>query len=150
MNTVDLLLLIAAVWRLSNLVANEDGPYLMFRKLRRKVEKWDKKYRWFRRSYLKEGITCEYCISVWFGVILGSLYLLLGDLMLIIVLPLALSTGAILIKKVVFILSSIDTYYDKLNVHSFSISEKPVDTIHGTRWELQQEFETMRKEVEHE
>lgn len=113
--TIHLVLLIAAAWRLSNLLANEDGPWLMFRKLRRNFEKWDKKYRWFRKSHLKEGISCEYCNSIWFGLILGGLYLLLPTVATALAFPLALSTGAILIKHATFLLKSADTRLDQQN-----------------------------------
>lgn len=112
-STIELVLLVAAVWRLSNLLANEEGPYMIFYKFRKWAER--SRARWVRRSRFATLLKCEYCNSVWFGGFFFTLYLIFPAVAIVLAGPLALSTGAILIKKVVFVLGGIDTYFDKLN-----------------------------------
>ncbi len=95
-----------AAWRLASLVANEDGPWHMFEHLRQHAEQWCNKYRFCREFDLYELVTCEWCNSVWIGAGLTVLYLWIGDAILYLALPLALSTVAIIIKYVVQILQT--------------------------------------------
>ncbi len=116
---LDLVLLIASVWRLASLVANEEGPHMIFHRLRKAAERYERKARWFRHSRLAHGMTCEWCNSIWFGALLGWGYLLLSkaevQLVVTLVFPLALSTGAILVKHIIQVLRSIDIRYDQEN-----------------------------------
>lgn len=127
--TIHLVLLVAATWRLSNLLANEDGPFHVFKTLRAKIARAEARSRLNEKKGLKgrkvllsklhlyEGVNCEYCNSIWFGTLLTILYAALNpiDLTTTILLPLALSTGAILIKRTVFLLTSIDARFDQQN-----------------------------------
>jgi hypothetical protein len=117
--TIQLVLFIAAVWRLSNLLANEDGPFHFVKTLRSKIARAEVRSRrkngFISKLHLYEGVNCEYCNSIWFGTFFAVLYLVAPTVAFTLALPLALSTGAIIIKKVVFVLSGIDTYFDKLN-----------------------------------
>jgi len=114
-----LILLVFAVWRLANLLANEDGPFHMFKTLRSRIARTEVKSRrkngLLSKLHLYEGVHCEYCNSIWFGSFYAATYLIAPNVALALALPLALSTGAILIKKVVFVLGGIDTYFDKQN-----------------------------------
>lgn len=76
------LLYILATWRLTSLFANEDGPFKMFERF---------------RNFIK--VDCFWCMSVWFGVLIGLLTngLLVG---------LAYSAGAILIEEIVCVLDA--------------------------------------------
>ena len=120
---IHLILLIAAVWRLSNLLANEDGPFHFFKTLRSKIGRMEVRSRRkngiISKLHLYEGVHCEYCNSVWFGIGLSFAYGLTnsGSLAGIgwFVLPFALSTGAILIKHIVFFIKSVDTRFDQQN-----------------------------------
>ena len=117
-STIDLVLLVAAVWRLSNILAHkEEGPFRLFWYphlwVRRAIRK--NKNGWVARSKIADGLECEYCNSIWFGSIIGGLYLWLGDVVLTAIFPLALSTGAIIIKHIVFLIKSVDTRYDQQN-----------------------------------
>lgn len=95
-----------AAWRLASLVANEEGPWRMFSRLRQRAEQWCNKYRFCRELGLYELVTCEWCNSVWIGAGLTILYLWIGETILYLALPLALSTVAIIIKYVVQILQT--------------------------------------------
>ena len=90
-----------AAWRLASLVANEDGPWSVFKRLRGRAEEWCKRYRFCRELGLYELVACEWCNSVWIGAGLTALYLLIGETILYLALPLALSTVVIIIKYLV-------------------------------------------------
>ena len=101
-----------AAWRLASLIANEDGPWMIFKRLRERAEQWCKNYRFCRELGLYELVSCEWCNSIWIGIGLTLLYLWIGDTILYIALPLALSTVAILIKYLVQILESAHNYLE--------------------------------------
>jgi len=101
-----------AAWRLASLVANEDGPWQMFTRFRQRAEQWCKKYRFCRELGLYELIACEWCNSIWIGAVLTLLYLWIGEAILYLALPLALSTIAIIIKYVVQLLQTAQRFFD--------------------------------------
>lgn len=101
-----------AAWRLASLVANEDGPWMVFRRLRQRAEMWCKKYRFCSELGLYELFSCEWCNSIWIGTILTVMYLWLGETILYLALPLALSTVAIVIKYVVQTLQSAQQFFE--------------------------------------
>lgn len=122
-STVELILLIAATWRLSSLLANEEGPFHVFSKLRRRIGVLEARSRRkggvLAQVHLYEGVQCEWCNSIWFGILLTVVYGLfhqgaITDLGWF-VLPLALSAGAILVKHIIQTLGSIDTRFDQQN-----------------------------------
>jgi hypothetical protein len=90
-----------AAWRLASLVANEDGPWLIFKRLRQRAEQWCNNYRFCRELGLYDLFACEWCNSIWIGAGLTLLYFWIGDSILYLAIPLALSTVAILIKYIV-------------------------------------------------
>ena len=101
-----------AAWRLASLIANEDGPWQMFRRLRERAEQWCNKYRFCREFGIYELVTCEWCSSVWIGAGLTVLYLWLGETILYLALPFALSTVVIIIKHIVQLLQTAQQFYD--------------------------------------
>lgn len=117
--SIELVLLVMAVWRLANLLANEDGPFHFFKTLRSRIARAEVRSRrkggLLSKMHLYEGVNCEYCNSVWFGAFFAVVYLTVPPIALALALPLALSTGTIIIKKIVFVLGGIDTYLDKAN-----------------------------------
>lgn len=104
-----------AAWRLASLVANEDGLWMIFKRLRQRAEQWCNWYKFCRELGLYEMITCEWCNSIWIGVGLTALYLWIGETILYIALPLALSTVAIIIKYVVELLQTAQQVLDNTN-----------------------------------
>jgi hypothetical protein len=104
-----------AAWRLASLVANEDGPWMIFKRLRQQAEQWCNKYRFCRELGVYDLFSCEWCNSVWIGAGLTVLYLWIGETILYIALPLALSTVAIVIKYVVQVLQSAQQYFETSN-----------------------------------
>jgi hypothetical protein len=103
-----------AAWRLASLIANEDGPWMMFKRFRERAEHWCNTYRFCRELNLYELITCEWCNSVWIGIGLTALYLWLGGAILCIALPLALSTVVIIIKQIVQLLQTAQEYLNRV------------------------------------
>jgi hypothetical protein len=137
-STIDLVLLVMAVWRLSNILAHkEEGPFRLFWYphlwVRRQIRK--NKNGWVAKSKIADGLECEYCNSIWFGTILGGLYLLFGNVVLAVIFPLALSTGAIIIKHIVFLIKSIDTRYDQQNQNELELRKTDVlSAYRGPVW----------------
>ena len=101
-----------AAWRIASLIANEDGPWQMFKRFRILAEYWCNKYKFCSELGLHELVTCEWCNSVWIGAGLTLLYLWIGETILYLALPLALSTVVIIIKYVVQTLQSAQQYFE--------------------------------------
>ena len=95
-----------AAWRLASLVANEDGPWQVFKRFRQGAELWCKKYKFCSDLGLYELLACEWCNSIWIGIGLTLLYLWIGNAIFYIALPLALSTVVIVIKYFVQLLQT--------------------------------------------
>ena len=89
----------------------------MFTDLRQRAELWCKKYRFCSELGLYELFSCEWCNSIWIGAVLTMLYLWLGEAVLYLALPLALSTVAIIIKYVVQVLQSAEQYFSDHKSH---------------------------------
>ena len=104
-----------AAWRLASLIANEDGPWMMFKRLRGLAEGWCNKYRFCQEFGLYELVECEWCNSVWIGIGLTILYLWIGQTILYLAIPLALSTVVIIIKYVVQLLQTAQQYFKVAN-----------------------------------
>lgn len=99
MNLETAAVLTLACWRLSNMLANESGPMHTFRHIRQWAKRMCRRNRWCNRFGLAELMECEYCNSVWFGTIITVGYLLLDKLFVWLMVPLALSTLTIIIKR---------------------------------------------------
>jgi hypothetical protein len=104
-----------AAWRLASLIANEDGPWSIFKRFRQGAEQWCKRYRFCDELGLYELVACEWCNSIWIGIGLTALYLWIDQTILYIALPLALSTVAIIIKYVVQLLQTAQQILDNTN-----------------------------------
>lgn len=101
-----------AAWRLASLISNEDGPWQMFKRLRQRAEEWCKTYKFCREFGIYELFSCEWCNSIWIGAGLTVLYLWIGETILYIALPFALSTVVIIIKYVVQLLQTAQQFFD--------------------------------------
>ena len=86
-----------AVWRLSSLFANEDGPFYIFKKLRAICEQLSENNFFCKLFGLYQGLQCEWCNSIWFAFPIAWL---LFDVSLFnsFIIPLAASTVVIIIK----------------------------------------------------
>ena len=101
-----------AAWRLASLLANEDGPWLIFKRFRERAESWCKRYRFCRELGLYELVSCEWCNSIWIGAGLTLLHLWVGETIFYIALPFALSTIVILIKHIFQLLETAQQYLE--------------------------------------
>lgn len=92
------LILALATWRLSNLLVNEDGPANIFVQTRAfvGVQEYEDK----QNNAIAGIFACIWCMSVWVGALFGMGWLAWGDAVLWVALPLALSTVAIAIDRV--------------------------------------------------
>ena len=88
---------------------------MMFKRLRQHAEQWCNRYRFCREFGVYELFSCEWCNSVWIGAGLTVLYLWIGETILYIAMPLALSTAVIIIKYVVQVLQSAQKYFESRN-----------------------------------
>lgn len=100
MDTLTFVISCLAVWRISNLFANESGPFHIFKRLRVRARYLCVNNRFCRRFHLYELVSCEYCNSMWFGTALAAYYLADNRIPLFLFFPyaLAFSTATILIK----------------------------------------------------
>jgi len=136
--------LFAAVWRLSNLFANENGPFHLFLKLRSRIARAEvrsrKKNGLLSKLHLHEGVNCEYCNSIWFGIFFAVVYFIDPQVAIALAFPLALSTGAILIKHIVFLIKSIDTRLDQQNQTHLKLNSQ---VMTNPKWDATPEKSTI-------
>ncbi len=111
---LNLILIISAVWRLGSLLANEDGPFLVFRHLRQHARQWSAEIRFFQAMHFSTGLECEWCNSLWISFPFVLLWVLLGDVVLLFALPLSLSAGVIVLKYLVECLNCLKDYLELL------------------------------------
>jgi hypothetical protein len=93
MSGLEFVIFALAVWRLSSLLANEHGPAKMFEIFRD----------WICAKFpgegnIGDGLTCEWCNSVWIGIVTTVLFFLVGNVLVWFYLPFALSTVTIMLK----------------------------------------------------
>ncbi len=109
----------AGIWRLASLLANESGPYHVFAFVRETVLRLEATNRgvglWMRDFHLHEGLCCEWCCSIWLSIPFTVVWWLVGDRVLIILLPFTLSALAIVFKYLVHTLEQVCSYYENLN-----------------------------------
>lgn len=99
MDTIRLLTLILATWRISSLLVYEDGPFEIFERLRHRAGVvYNEHSQREGTNDLAKGLTCLWCVSVWvsaFWVVL----LALSGWCLWLALPFAISGGAVLVEQ---------------------------------------------------
>lgn len=104
MSLFDLFLLGVAAWRLSSMLVNEDGPGLMFWKLRRwsgiEYDQNREKLSVPDGKLLSGILNCVWCCSVWTGTGIAVAYFLFPEIVPWLCLPMVLSTVAIFLEKV--------------------------------------------------
>jgi hypothetical protein len=93
MNPLDFLVLSLATWRISSLLANEDGAWNIFGRLRYKSGVWYDEYS--NKNVNNEfaaQLSCIWCVALWVGAILSMLHYFIPALTFLIALPFAFST----------------------------------------------------------
>lgn len=105
MSALDVLILALATWRLTSwLVDPLDGDFALFAKLRYFVGiRYDEHSNAYceKREWLGRWFLCSWCMSVAVGTAFAGLYVLLDKQVILLALPLALSTGSILVDSII-------------------------------------------------
>lgn len=99
MDIYELFVLMLATWRLSNLLvdAGESGPFNLLHKIRYAAGvRYDDYSQPYGTNEVARALTCLWCTSVWIGALVTAVYAL-SPLVLWLLLPFALSAGAILV-----------------------------------------------------
>jgi len=93
-----------AVWRLSVLVTEEEGPFSAFMLLRSKVD-------YYQHTWVGRGLNCFWCVSFWFGLAEAGVwaYITGASVVAAIGTGLALSTAAILLHRVMLCITCSQT-----------------------------------------
>jgi hypothetical protein len=100
MPITDILILILVTYRVADMLADptQVGPFNLLLKFRNKVGvRFDEHSAPYGENNFADGLLCIYCNSIWIGIILTLLYML--NIPMIILLPIALSAGAILASR---------------------------------------------------
>lgn len=98
MPLLDIALLALATWRISSLLANEEGPGGMLERLRLAVGvRYDEASERVAGNVLASEMMCQWCNSIWVGAAWTVFYVLAPVWAVRCALPFALSTGTILI-----------------------------------------------------
>ncbi len=99
---MDYLILGLATWRLTSLLVNERGPWDILERLRYlSGMRYDRDSMPYATTNLSEVLSCVWCLSVWVGIAFGLFYWLNSSLAVLISLPLALSTTAVIVDRLV-------------------------------------------------
>lgn len=97
-----LVVLALATWRVSSLLAREEGPIDLLLKLRYRLGvRYDEHSRPYGQSNLSKGILCIWCNSVWVGTGWVVLAVLSQEVAFFVALPFALSAAAIFLEEAV-------------------------------------------------
>ena len=102
MNIVELLILVLATWRITNLIVDdsEAGPWDILNRIRYLAGyRYDEMNRPASTNIVSSAMLCFWCLSFWVGFILLLVSLLPYWIGYYILLPFALSAGALLVKK---------------------------------------------------
>lgn len=87
-----------AVWRLSSLLANEDGPFDLFARIRNAVGvKYNKESETYGTNWFSKGIICVWCNSIWVAGLVAIYFS--DDFAIWLIHTLALSTTAIIVDS---------------------------------------------------
>lgn len=105
-NFLNLFIIISAVYRVSSLFANENGPFYMFLKFRNFCAMLCEKYPFCRELHLYELVECELCNSIWLGALFAVLWALAGNMFVNVCLVLCISTWVIVIKYLIQLLQN--------------------------------------------
>lgn len=90
-----------ATFRISHLVADEDGPWGLFEWIRGKIGvRRDEKGEPYGTNNFAVGLVCQWCNSIWIGVVLMLLYIYTKQITVWVCFPLALSAVALTISEI--------------------------------------------------
>ncbi len=94
------LILALATWRITSLLVNEYGPFNLLERMRYWLGvRYDEDLRRIGTNVVAEAFTCVWCLSVWVGLVLSVALYAMPVLSVWLLLPFALSAGAIVIDR---------------------------------------------------
>ncbi len=97
---MDFLILALATFRISSLIADEDGPFGLFEWLRSLVGvKRDETGQPYGENNFAAGVICLWCTSIWIGEILMCMHIISKQKTIRVCRPLALSTVTVIISR---------------------------------------------------
>lgn len=97
---MDFIILALAVWRISNLFVNEDGPFMIFAEIRRLAGvTYDEASEPIAGNEAAKLLVCIWCFSIWLGLAIAVAYYFYPVYTFWACLPFALSAGAIALDK---------------------------------------------------
>ncbi len=99
---LEFLIIALGIWRLSSLLADEDGPFAIFERLRHIIGvRYDERSRRYGTNELAKMVMCLWCNSIWLGIVATALYYWQPSLTLLICFPFAISAFAIIITELI-------------------------------------------------
>lgn len=94
------LILTLATWRITSLLVNEYGPFNLLERMRYRLGvRYDESLQRIGTNVVAEAFTCMWCLSVWVGLVLSIALYAMPVLSVWLLLPFALSAGAIVIER---------------------------------------------------
>lgn len=120
-------LFFSAGWRTSSLFANELGPFHIFLYIRNHAKMAEAKFKIVKLFHLSEGLECEWCNSIWFGILFTFAWIAYGNIIMLFILPFAISTWVIVMKYFVEFLQQINGK-EKVGTIIETIKRKEVNT----------------------
>lgn len=98
---IQLLVIALAVFRISNLLVFEEGPFLIFPRFRHFVGvRFDAMSEAQADNELAKLFTCIWCLSVWMGIFFAIAYYFAPNLTFWVSLPFAFSSVALIAKRI--------------------------------------------------
>ncbi len=98
---MDFIILALATFRISSLIADEDGPLGVFEWIRGKVGvQRDERGENYGTNNFAVGLVCTWCNSIWIGIIFTLAYMWSSQVTALIAFPLALSAVALTISEI--------------------------------------------------
>lgn len=97
---MDFIILSLAIWRISNLLIEESGPYAILELFRYQLGiRYNEQNVTYATNELAELFTCHFCLSVWLGIFVAISYYFYPTLTYWLCLPFALSALALVVNK---------------------------------------------------
>jgi len=96
---MEYVVLALATWRMSRLLVREEGPWMVFARMRHVAGiHYDARSQVVAESELARVFNCVWCMSVWVALGWTAAYTL-APWTIVLALPLALSAGAVLLEE---------------------------------------------------
>jgi hypothetical protein len=82
------------------MLVHEDGPFDIFERFRHFLGiRYTERSNRYGTNVLAKLFMCVWCLSVWVGIAVTVLYVLLGEIAIYICLPFAISGGAVILER---------------------------------------------------